>query len=260
MTQELVRYERDGDIAWLTLNRPERFNALNDALSHQLLTLWDELERDPEVRVAILKAEGPHFCAGADISPGEATMDGALPGLLQHRTYTGNGLHRFKPVIGLVQGYALGAGALLALRGCDIVLAAEGAQFGYPEARAGVALAPPEPLPYMPLKLSLEFMLLAWKGGRMMDACRAYALGLVNQVAPQADLPAQARIWADQLRLVPPLYIRAVKHGHYRAAASATLRAEEDFMNYVLPQAQSEDARESLAAFREKRAPTFKGR
>lgn len=260
MSNELVTYEVRDDVAVLTLNRPDKLNALSDALCDRLMELWAEVERDANVRVAILTAAGPHFCAGADLEPGAADLGGALPGIRQHQIYTGNGLDRFKPVIGAVHGYVLGAGFALAVRGCDVVVAADNAVFGYPEARAGVALAPPEPSPYMPFKVSLEFMLLGWKGGRMMPAERARELGLVNVVVPADRLFDEAMAYAQQLKLVPPLYIRSVKAGHYRATLSDVSRAERDYAEFILPQARSEDARESLAAFRERREPNFKGR
>jgi len=257
MSDELVTYDvRDG-VAFLTLNRPEKLNAMSDALSDHMMALWAKVEADPAVRVAILAGAGEHFCAGADLEA--CDFSGALPGLRQHQVYTGNGISRFKPVVAMVQGYALGAGYLLAVAGCDVVVAAEGALFGFPEARAGVALGPPQPSPYMPFKMSLEFMLLGWKGGQLMSAQRAHDLGLVNKVVPREGLMDAALAYARQLALVPPLYIRSVKAGHYRAADSVTAQAERDYVTYVLPQALSEDARESLAALRERRDPIFKG-
>jgi enoyl-CoA hydratase/carnithine racemase len=260
MSQDVVTYEVREDIAFLTLNRPDKLNALSDGLCDRLMELWRRVEDDPAVRVAILSAAGPHFCAGADLDPGAADLSGALPGIKQHQIYTGNGFDRFKPVVGVVHGYALGAGFALAVRGCDVVVAADDAMFGYPEARAGVALAPPEPSPYMPFKLSLEFMLLAWKGGRMISAERAHALGFVNAVVPRAQAMDEALAYARQLKLVPPLYIRSVKAGHYRATLPEVSRTERDYMEFVLPQARSADAKESLAAFRERRDPVFTGR
>ncbi len=257
MSEELVTYEvRDG-VAYLMLNRPDKLNAMSDALSDRMMALWAEVERDPQVKVAILSAAGKHFCAGADL---EATdFSGALPGIRQHQVYTSNGISRFKPVVGVVQGYALGAGYALAVCGCDVVIASGDALFGFPEARAGVALGPPQPSSYMPFKVSLEFMLLGWKGGQLMPADRAYSLGLVNKVVPREALMDEAKVWAHQLTLIPPLFVRSVKAGHYRAAAGHTAQSERDYLEYVLPQAVSDDAKESLAALRERRDPVFKG-
>lgn len=259
MSDHLLYEVKDG-IAFITLNRPEKLNALNDAMSDDLVALWEQVEADDEVRVVILTAAGKHFCAGADMTPGEGELGGALPGIRQHLTYIGNGLERFKPVVGVVQGYALGAGYLLATRGCDIVVATEDASFGYPEGPAGIALAPLEYLPYMPFKLSLEFMLLAWKNGQILTAQRALEIGLINKVAPADRALAEAIAYAELLKNVPPLFIKAVKHGHYRSVQSSTAKAERDYMQYVLPQARSEDAREAALARSERRPPRFKGR
>jgi E-phenylitaconyl-CoA hydratase len=260
MAETLLNYRVENGVARLTLCRPDRLNALSDALSEALNEAWLKVENDPDVLVAILDAEGRHFCAGADMTPGAADLSGAMPGLLQHLTYIGNGLDRFKPVIGLVQGYALGAGYLLATRGCDIVIAAEDAQFGYPEGPAGIALSPLEYLPYMPFKQSLEFMLLAWKGGRMLDANRALELGLVNKIAPADSLEAEGLAYAELLKQVPPLYVKAVKHGHYRTVQSRTAQAERDYVQFVRPQERSDDRKEAAAARSERRKPQFKGR
>lgn len=259
MTSHLLYEVKDG-IGFITLNRPEKLNALNDALSDDLVALWTEIEADDRVHVAVLSAAGKHFCAGADMAPGEGDLTGALPGIRQHLTYIGNGLDRFKPVVGVVQGYALGAGYLLATRGCDVVVATEDARFGYPEGPAGIALSPLEYLPYMPFKLSLEFMLLAWKDGKILDARRAHEIGLINKVASAETAFDEAIAYAELLKNVPPLFIKSVKHGHYRSVQSRTAQAERDYMAFVLPQARSEDAREALLARQEKRAPRFTGR
>ena len=260
MSSDLILYEVRDEIAFVTLNRPDRLNALGDELSDALVAVWRRIEADDAVKVAILSAAGKHFCAGADITPGGADLAGGMPGIRQHLTYIGNGLDRHKPVVGVVQGYALGAGYLLAVRGCDIVVATEDALFGYPEGRAGIALAPPEPLPFMPFKTHLEFMLLGWKGGQLMSAERAWQLGMINKVAPADQAMAEAVAYAELLKLVPPLYIKSVKAGHYRAAQTRTGQTERDYMEFVAPQAESEDAREAMAALRERRNPVFKGR
>src|SRR3546814_16743893 len=89
-----------------------------------------------------------------------------------------NGINVFKPIVGVIHGYALGAGYNLGVRCCDITIAGESALLGYPESRAGIAIRPLEYTPHMPFKLSLEFALMAWKGGRLIDAERAFQIGL----------------------------------------------------------------------------------
>ena len=89
---------------------------------------------------------------------------------------------------------------MIAVTGCDITVASENAIFGYPEGKAGVSQVPPQYVPYMPYKIALEFMLLSWKGGRMMSARRAYEVGLVNAVVPDEQLADEAVRWAEMLR------------------------------------------------------------
>jgi enoyl-CoA hydratase/carnithine racemase len=131
---------------------------------------------------------------------------------------------------------------------------------GYPESRAGIAIRPLEYTPYMTFKQSLEFALLAWKGGRLVDAGRAYELGLVNAVVPDPELDAEAIRWAKLLQEIPPLYIRAVKRGHYQAVRTRDRTNEIEYLDFVWPQEISEDRKEAHAAFREKRKPRFRGR
>ncbi|MFT3976430.1 MAG: enoyl-CoA hydratase/isomerase family protein [Sphingomonas bacterium] len=258
-TCNTIRFNAADGIAHVTLARPEKLNALDDETSDALIDIWQQIEDDPTIFVTILSAEGRHFCAGADIG-GKADLAGALPGLKQHRTYTGNGRTRFKPVVGAVQGYALGAGYYLAVRGCDIVVAADDALFGFPEGQAAIAMAPPEYVPAMPLKTMVEFMLLGWKGGRLMTAERAHQIGMINQVVSREGLMDAALEYARLLRQIPPLYTRSVKAGLYRAMTTSNAAAENDFVEFVLPQVSSEDLRECRAARNERRAPEYKGR
>jgi enoyl-CoA hydratase/carnithine racemase len=256
---DYVRYAVSDHVATVTLNRPERRNALGGDLSQQLIDTLDRAEKDPDVRVIILTAEGSTFCAGADMTPGDPGRYGPLPrGMLAHRTYTENGFSRFKPVVGAVRGYALGAGFFLAIRGCDIVVASDNALFGFPEARGGVAIGPVEYTPVMPFKRMLEFLLLGWRGAELMTAERAFELGIISKVVSDDQLMSEAMRYAALLQRIPPLYIKAVKAGMYRSVERSTTKGERDFMEYIYPQQMSGAVEESLAAFAEKREPKFR--
>jgi enoyl-CoA hydratase/carnithine racemase len=253
---EAILYEvRDG-IAYVTLNRPEVRNAINGEMCDGLREAWVEVEADPAVRVVILAANGDHFSVGKDLKEKD---DPSKPHRL-HMAYPPNGTALFKPLIGAVQGYVLGGAYSFAVRGCDLTIAADDMILGFPEAKAGISIPPIGYVPYLPFKVSLEFMLLAWKGANFMDAERAYQLGLVNRVVPRDDLMEEAVRWAENLKEVPPLYVRSIKYGHYKSAQLRYLENEQDYVNYIWPQIVSEDRQEALEAFRGGRRPEFKGR
>lgn len=239
MSEDRVRYEVRDEVAFVTLCRPEKLNALTPRMAAALGDVWQRFEDDERAKVAILRGEGPSFCAGADLK-GESELPPGAPEqpwrLRMAQAIPRNGHRVFKPIIGCIQGYTLGVGYALAVKGCDITLAGSSAMLGYPESIAGIATQPLEWTPYMPFKASLEFALLAWKGGRLVDAERALQLGLVNAVVADDRLEEEARRWAQMLKEVPPLYIKAIKHGHYRSLDSARAQQDRDYLDYVLPQ------------------------
>ena len=262
MSDDIVRYEVRDEIAFVEMNRPDKLNALSVELADALNNTWSRFEADTSAKVAILSGAGRAFSAGADLGrDGSPRDDVRIPWAIRvHRAYPQNGVTVFKPIIGAVHGYALGGGWALAVRGCDITIAGESAIFGFPESRVGISIPPVDYLPYLPFKASLEFMLLAWNGGEMLDARRAHDLGMVNRVVPDSELMNEAIRWAEMLKKIPPMYIKAVKYGHYKAVESKTVRDEREYLSFIWPQETSEDSREGRHAFREKREPRFKGR
>jgi enoyl-CoA hydratase len=257
MAGATVLYEVKDNIAFITLNRPEKLNAFNLEMSFALRDAWRRFEADTDARVAILSGNGKSFSVGVDLTDEDRKDSMAWQ---YHEAYPLNGTALFKPIVGAVRGYALGQGYLIAVTGCDITIASDNAVFGYPESKAGVSQVPPQYVPYMPYKIALEFILLSWKGGRMMDAERARHFGLVNNVVPDINLMEEAIKWADMLKDVPPLFIKSVKYGYYTGTERLARRVEREFVDYVVPQDLSEDKQEAVRAFREKRDPHFIGK
>ncbi|HVF31788.1 MAG TPA: enoyl-CoA hydratase-related protein [Acidimicrobiales bacterium] len=269
MTTEVLR-TLDGGVATLTINRPERRNALSwpliASLREQLATLRD----DPDVRVVVLAGAGEKaFCAGADLggmaaSPSDGTAGGAAPGALELHEGRGGLAELFldlwslgKPTIARVRGFALAGGMGLALA-CDFVVAAEDAQFGTPEIDVGLwpFMITVPLVRSMPPKKVLELMLT----GRRVGAEEAERIGFVNRVVPVEALDAAVAELAGTLAAKSPSIVKLGRDSFY----AVWDRAAADALAYLHPMLTvttlTEDAREGLAAFAEKRSPVWRGR
>ena len=199
MKLETVIYEKEGEVAWIKLNRPQVLNAENYQLCSELIIALDEARKDLEVKVVILKGQGRAFCAGADIK--EAGIPKTEQQRQQHRKNAadvGRGMKALgKPIIAAVHGYALGAGLEYALAS-DIRIAAENAQFGFPEASIGapVTTAGLQNLPQLVgLGRAKELVFTS----RRIDAREAERIGLVNKVVPLEELDKAALELAKEI-------------------------------------------------------------
>jgi enoyl-CoA hydratase/carnithine racemase len=255
MANSLVLYEVKEQIAYVTMNRPEKLNAINIELQVALSRAWERFEQDSDARVAIVSGAGKAFCAGADLSQRPPKVPAPVP---PARPMV-NSVNILKPIIGAVHGYVLGTGFGMVMRDCDLVIAAESAQFGYPEPKIGDVGGIISYARYMPFKIALEFAL----GGQVMSAQRAYEIGLVNRVVPDAELMTEATMMANIIKKNAPLTLKIIKYGHYKEASewvNRLQREELEFNALMLPEQESEDKEEGYRAFREKREPKFKGR
>jgi enoyl-CoA hydratase len=237
-SSNVVLYETDGAVATITMNRPEVANAQDTALIDQLDAAFDRADADDAIRVVILTGAGKHFSSGHDLKA--IVGDGEKDEWVQMRE-TPEGkffhektmyydrclrIHDFrKPTIAAVQGSCVAAGLMLAAM-CDLIVAADDAQFSNPVLRlsgAGVELLI-EPWE-LGIRKAKEFLLT----GDTIDAQEAWRLGLVNRVVPRAELTASTRALADRVALVPPVTAQTVKS---TINHTATLMGKRDALKY----------------------------
>jgi len=256
MADEVLR-ERRGHIEILTINRPEARNAINGAVSRLMSSAMDELAEDDDCWVVVITGSGEKaFTAGMDLKAfvgGERDeIMGAKGGFagLTRRDFP-------KPMIAAVNGSAL-AGGLEVMLSCDLVVAAEHATFGIPEAKRGL-IAGAGGLVRLPKRLPLAVALEMAMTGDTIDAGRAAALGLVNHVVPAASLLAEALALAERIAANAPLAVRYSKSVMKRAAEipeAEGWKLNNEAMGVVF---SSADAKEGPVAFAEKRAPQWQG-
>jgi len=252
---EAVRYAVEEGVAWLVIDRPEARNAINRAVGEGLWDGFHRFEADPAAAVLVLTgAGGAAFCAGADLK--EMAALGMTVPPKDMAPQLGRNLHVTKPVIAAVNGVALGGGFLLAQM-CDLCVAAESARFGITEARWGRGAPWAAPLPWLvPPRVALELLLTA----EPIGARRAYEVGLVNRVVPDAALREEAGRLAATVAANAPLSVRAAKAMVHAAAGRDLGEALDEGWRLFEPVYLSEDAQEGPRAFLEKRPPVWKGR
>jgi 2-(1,2-epoxy-1,2-dihydrophenyl)acetyl-CoA isomerase len=252
-----------GQVAYVTLNRPEALNAITPPQRDRLISLLTEASADPSVRAVVLTGTGRGFCAGADLRGGGASEDrvaGDVARVIRQgaQRLIAAVLDCEKPVIAAVNGTAAGLGAHLALA-CDLVLAAESARFIEVFVRRG--LVPDGGGAYLLPRLlgsqrAKELMFF----GDALSAADAERLGLVNRVVPDEELEKTAREWAERLASGPTRALALTKQlvnaslDSDRATAFAAEAAGQE-INMT-----TEDAREGVAAFVERRSPEYRGR
>ncbi|MFF2751167.1 enoyl-CoA-hydratase DpgD [Kitasatospora sp. NPDC058048] len=264
-TDRPVLYERAGHVARVTLNRPHVLNAMDQRMHAELGAVWDEVERDDEVRLVVLTGAGERaFSVGQDLKE-RARLDreGHPPTSFGSRGQPGSPrlTDRFtlsKPVLARVRGHALGGGFELVLA-CDLVIAAQSAVFALPEAALGLipgAGGAFRLARQIPLKAAMGYLLT----GRRMSAHEALALGLVNEVVPDDRLDACVERWTADLLRCAPLSQRALKEAVLRSVDLPLEQAFTTRYHWEQVRRASEDAREGPRAFAEKRAPVWRGR
>jgi len=257
MGYEHILVEIDAPIATVTLNRPKVLNALSPDLIRELTTALAELDVDESVRAVVLTGGPKVFAAGADI--GDMADRGPVDQLLRDQTGRWAPLAGFsKPLIAAVNGYALGGGCEVALM-CDLIVAGETARFGQPEINLGIipGAGGTQRWPRTAGKhAAMEVMLM----GAPLTAQRAYELGLVNKVVPAEMTVEVARRFARQVAEKPPLAARMAKEAVLKAFESPLsegLASERKSFYFLFA---TDDQKEGMHAFLEKRKGAFKGR
>jgi enoyl-CoA hydratase/carnithine racemase len=255
---EPVLVEKRGDVLWITLNRADKRNAFNSEVLAAVAEGWRRANADPGVRAIVLTGAGDKaFCAGGDLQPGQAfAFDHARPST-DYADLLRDVSRSSVPSIARVNGVCL-AGGMGLLCMTDLAVAADTAVFGLPEVKVG--LFPMQVLAMMeglvPRRLLREWALT----GESFGARAALEAGLVNHVVPGAELDAKTEELAKKLAAVSPT---AIRRGKYAVRAMAGMSFEEalayaEAQIAIMP--QTEDAREGLAAFNEKRRPKWTGR
>ncbi|HKW06467.1 MAG TPA: enoyl-CoA hydratase-related protein [Candidatus Dormibacteraeota bacterium] len=257
MAYENILLEMEPPIATITLNRPKVLNALSPALIGELTGALTDLDANPDVRAVVLTGGPKVFAAGADIA--DMADQGPVDQLLRDQTGRWAPLAGFKkPLLAAVNGYALGGGCEIALM-CDLIIAGDGARFGQPEINLGIipGAGGTQRWPRTAGKyVAMELMLM----GNAITAQRAYELGMVNKVVPNERTIEIARRMARDIAAKPPLAVRLAKEAVLKAfegPLSDGLATERKSFYFLFA---TEDQKEGMHAFLEKRKGVFKGR
>jgi enoyl-CoA hydratase/carnithine racemase len=255
----VLKYEKQGQIAIITLNRPRVMNAMNSEMFSRMHEAMADFRDDPKLRVAIITGAGDKaFSAGADIKE-------TLP-LIRECSNEDNviastiirGMEIWKPFIAAVNGVAYGCGCELALA-CDLIIASESASFSQPEIKVGAipgAGGTQRLTRFLPRCKAAEMLLTA----KVIDAREAARIGLVNEVVPTDRLMLKAMEYADTICQMAPLAVQATKEAMIKGAdlpLNDGLSLEKALFNEITA---TEDFAEGSRAFREKRKPNFKGK
>jgi 2-(1,2-epoxy-1,2-dihydrophenyl)acetyl-CoA isomerase len=261
MGYQSLLLQRTGAVATITLNRPEARNAIDMTLRGELVGALDEVEADEGARVLVLTGAGGHFCSGGDVKTMRARRHSAAEGRGRVQALNRMVLRLAdfaRPTIAMVDGFAVGAGTNLALC-CDLIVASDRARFG--EVFWKIGLVPDGGGTWLlPRVIGMARAKELIFTADVIDAAEAARIGLVNRVVPAADLERVTRALAERIAAAPPAVLRMAKHMMNRSATT-DLAAALDLEAFSQGLAISgEDHQEGLAAFFEKRTPTFTGR
>jgi methylglutaconyl-CoA hydratase len=251
--------ERKDNVVRITINRPQRRNALTDAVLIGMRNAFVEVAGDPSIRAVVLTGAGDKaFCAGADLTPGDTPFQPDFARLTLPMGDLARAVHTCRvPIIGRINGMCLAGGmGLFGL--CDMAIASEEARFGMPEVKIGIF--PMQILTLLRDLIPPRFLNEMCMTGRPIDAQTAASIGLLNKVVPAAELDKAMDALVADIVAVSPIAVRRGKYA-MRAVESMSFHEMMAFTETsISAMIQTEDAREGLAAFNERRSPAWRGR
>ncbi len=254
MTEREVIYEIEDGIAYITMNRPEKLNAINPEMRQMLWDAFQDVSDNPEVRCAIVTGKGRAFSTGHDLVAMAEARANEGPSTGDLYVVQSN---IWKPIISAINGICLAQGCGIAL-GSDIRIASTEAQFGWPQAKRGISSVSGPALlsQVVPRNIAFEFLFT----GDFVDAQKALDLRLVNYVVPPEDVMPRAQEMARKITANAPLALAAIKEASLKGAEMGLVERVDFAQKKRDEVLATEDAQEGVAAFAEKRAPVWRGR
>ena len=250
MDLETIVYEKRDHVAYVTLNRPAKLNAMNATMHRELAEVWADFQQDPQLRAGILSGNGRCFSAGADLSDGAPKERFNYTGEFPDITRT-QGV--YKPIVSALHSHVVGYGLWIALDS-DILIATPDTSFWLPEPQWGIATIPCGWFPkIMPWAIASELLLLAQR----VDAKRAYEVGLINEIVEPEDLMTRAEAIAARLCELSPIAVQGMKESMIRASNLDYPQIDQITDEVQTRVMNSDERKEGGQAFVEKRAAVW---